>query len=78
MTTIEIAPTTGDLLLGDSEMSHASCCRDDDVSLCGIDVSGLETLAPASTVDCIVCRELDECSVCPLTGQVCPEVGDPW
>lgn len=48
---------------------HVTCCRDDDLTLCGFDASALDWTEETTT--CVVCADLEGCDACPFGG-VCP------
>ena len=59
----------------DDELVHQVCCRDNDVALCGRDVSLAEwRTTPAHERDCVVCDDLNRGRVCPLFGECVPNV----
>lgn len=56
---------------GDDELHHAWCC-DEDVALCGTDISDAETTDGEGWLHCVVCVELEAADVpCPK----CPDYG---
>lgn len=58
---------------GDSDdLWHVYCCKDEDLGLCGTDLSDMEECEPDVCDDiCIVCDDIDNledaCKACPLT-----------
>ncbi len=59
----------------DDELVHQVCCRDNDVALCGRDVS-LAAWRDDGELDrpndCVVCEDLNRGYVCPLFGRCVP------
>ena len=53
------------------EESHIVCCRDLNLSLCGLDVTGEDFNPPGTPTTCAVCRDLDDTTFCPR-GLECP------
>lgn len=56
----------------DDTDNHVTCCEDDDLGLCGKDLSG-HAWNEGAVVDCVICAELEdlplvdgECQGCPL------------
>lgn len=58
---------------GSSEIVHTMCCKDEDLSLCGIDLSDADFLESGRDYDddCVVCEDLrvlpkkTRCKICP-------------
>jgi hypothetical protein len=59
---------------GESVIDHIACCRNDDLALCGEDLSGAEcVVGPTGAPVCGPCEFLDEkYDGCPYGGR-CPE-----
>jgi hypothetical protein len=49
----------------DDGIDHVFCCRDIDVSLCGLDISDT-TVVFTLELPCVVCAEFDGTAYCPL------------
>lgn len=66
----EVTTVGGD---DDNELSHVSCCVDEDVALCGVDVSGDE-FDEDVVVTCIVCAYIEDLDSTTPTGHCvgCP------
>lgn len=62
----ETRPLGAEELLDASNMSHIVCC-DDDIALCGIDVSDTPWRDDDFEVECVVCAELEDYD-CPKCG----------
>lgn len=58
---------------GQPDVFHTTCCEDDDLALCGLDVSDLPFTDGEDEQNCIVCEDLylNHPSDCPRFG-VCP------
>lgn len=44
----------------DGSLDHVTCCMDDNLALCGTDVTEDEWVAPDSPITCVVCHALEE------------------
>lgn len=68
-TTLERRPSSV-ATLRHPELHHVTCCRNDDLSLCGFDVSDEPWVGLEAT--CVVCADLDnDGDDCPFGG-MCP------
>ena len=53
----------------DEDVVHVTCCQDEDLAMCGVDVAGHPTTPDETPTGCTVCAALEERScteVCPL------------
>lgn len=64
ITAPELAPSTAGM--GD-DLNHITCVCDDNLALCGTDVTYHEWVATAE-VTCVVCRDLED-EPCPRCGE---------
>lgn len=57
------------------EVVHIFCCVDEDLGLCGADISEDEVVAPEDEeATCWVCQRYDRSHTCPVKG-ACDELG---
>lgn len=65
MTVLAPEPTTTAQDTGDN-LTHSVCACDDDLALCGADVSGQPWADDDEEVDCVVCQDLmgEPCARC--------------
>jgi hypothetical protein len=54
-----------------ADLQHVACCRNDDMALCGTDVTDAPWLDDETS--CVVCVDLDEFDACPFGGSCPPE-----
>jgi hypothetical protein len=73
VTAVETRPLGSDLEPGDDEPHHVVCCRDENLALCGTDVTDDAWRSDEVPPSCVVCDDLlRNPSFCPLLGW-CPE-----
>lgn len=56
--------------VADLELVHVVCCRDENLALCGTDVSG-HPWRQCRPEDCVVCADMGRNRACPRQGS-CP------
>lgn len=55
------------------DLDHVCCCLNDNLSLCGFDVTGAVLDDDLGDIDCVVCADLAHSHICPFTNKPCPE-----
>lgn len=58
-----LAPEVVDTDTGDVGVTHVVCCNDD-IAVCGTDVSGEPFVWVEDAVDCVVCLHTERCRLC--------------
>lgn len=53
----------------DDELTHVCCCRDEDVSLCGVDLTDSNWDHDKQNLQCVVCDDLERSDWCPKGGR---------
>lgn len=70
MTVTEPAPTADTSTGDDADLLHISCCLNDDLALCGLDVTGVDHADDLIEPVCVVCVDLVDTDHCP-SGRKC-------
>jgi hypothetical protein len=60
-----LTPELGDTDTDGNGITHVVCCNED-IALCGTDVSGQPFVGGDFPVDCVVCLDTDACPGCGL------------
>jgi hypothetical protein len=69
-TDLDPTTTTATGWASDDDLGHVWCCQDEDIGLCGVDLTG-QGYGPGAG-ECVVCSDLEGTAFCPR-GFTCPE-----
>jgi len=58
--TLDTAPVLSASVPSDDCLDHVTCCGDDNLALCGTDVTADEWIPEDSPTTCVVCASLEE------------------